>query len=158
VLSVCGACGSGAQRAVGELVPVDAAVVGMAACDGQHLPELRAANENASLDADPEGMEHDAAAVPSGDESSATRESSDHVHVGAHSRRESDATTGTTAPTLPARANDRPSLRAKQSIPPALRRAVLARHACHVAPKRRSSMCIMCSRAPKAGVMRPLIF
>jgi hypothetical protein len=134
VLSVCGACGGGAQRAGGELVSVDAAVVAMATCDAQHIAELRAANENASLDADPEGMAHDAAAVPSGEESSATRESSDHAHVGAQSRRESDAATGTTAPMLPARANAQPSPRAKQNIPPALRRAVLARdrHRCRV--------------------------
>lgn len=134
VLRVCGACGTGAQRASGERVPVDAAVVAMAACDAQHIAGLPAANANASLDAEPEGMEHDAAAVPSADESSATRESSDHAHVGGHSRRESDAATGTTAPTLPARANAQPSPRAKQSIPPALRRAVLARdrHRCRV--------------------------
>jgi hypothetical protein len=41
-LSVCGACSAGAQVAAGELVPVDAAVVDMATCDGQHLGQLLA--------------------------------------------------------------------------------------------------------------------
>jgi HNH endonuclease len=49
-LNVCAACGSGAQLAGGELVPVGAEVVGMAECDGQHIGQLlpRAANGNAS--------------------------------------------------------------------------------------------------------------
>jgi hypothetical protein len=157
-LTVCGACGSGAQTATGELVPVDAAVVEMAECDGQHLGELlpsatglsargrpspraplRAANENASLDAAPTagagGRTHDAPAEPNGDESSAAGQSSDHAHVDAESRRESDAAV---VPDAPPRqrasgADVRPS-RARQSVPPALRRAVLARdrHRCTV--------------------------
>jgi hypothetical protein len=147
-LTICGACGSGAQTAAGELVPVDAAVVHMAECDGQHLGELlpppialRAANENASLDAAPtagaDERTHDAPAEPNGDESSATCHSSDHAHVDAESRRESDATVAPDA-TPPQRAagagaDVRPS-RARQSVPPALRRAVLARdrHRCTV--------------------------
>jgi hypothetical protein len=143
-LSVCGACGCGAQRAGGELVPVDAAVVEMATCDAQQFAELRAANENASLDADAtagaEGAAHDSPAVPIGDESAATRQSSDHAHVGTQSRRVSDATTatpvatGTAPPARTARADTHPCPRAKQSIPPALRRAVLTRdrHRCRV--------------------------
>jgi hypothetical protein len=98
-LSVCGACSAGAQAAAGELVPVDAAVVDMAKCDGQHLGELlpsaaalRAANENARLDAAPtggaDGRTHDAPAEPNGDPSSATRESSDHVQDGMSRQRE----------------------------------------------------------------------
>jgi hypothetical protein len=119
VLSVCGACGSGAQRAGGELVPVDAAVVGMAACDAQHLGELRAANENAS-----------GGAEPSSDESTGSRQSSNHAHVGVRSQPVSDGTTGALQTARAAR----PSPRAKQSIPPALRRAVLVRdrHRCRV--------------------------
>lgn len=148
-LTVCGACRSGAQTAAGELVPVDAAVVDMAECDGQHLgellpsatvlsargrpnprPPLRAANENASLEAAPtagaDGRTHEAPAEPNGDESSATCHSSDHAHVDAESRREPDAAVAPDA-TPPQRAADvRPS-RARQSVPPALRRAVLAR-------------------------------
>jgi RuvA, C-terminal domain/HNH endonuclease len=175
-LSVCGACGSGAQRAGGELAPVEAAVVEMAACDAQHLGEIvppvgeivppaaevvppaaevvppgaelmprgdehRAANENASTGAAPhEGAEsraHDALAEPSSDETAATRQSSDHVHVGAPNPRVGDAATdtaavgtSTTPPLQAARAaadTAHSSPRAKQSIPPALRRAVLTR-------------------------------
>jgi 5-methylcytosine-specific restriction endonuclease McrA len=144
-LSVCGACGAGVQRAAGELLPIDAAVVAMAACDAQHLAEflprsveLRAANENAGLDADATaGAElgaHETPAVPSRDESSATRQTSDHAHVDAQSRRVSDAAASTTPPTQRARADAQPSPRAKQSVPPALRRTVLTRerHRCRV--------------------------
>jgi hypothetical protein len=163
-LSVCGACGGGAQRAGGELVPVEAAVVEMAACDAQHLgevvprsdelvprrdelvpraaelvprsdhvvpraaelapraaelgprvaelgprvaevvpcaAEVRAANENASLEAAPregaEGRSRDALAEPNSDETPATRQSTDHVHVGAPNPRVSDTATDTTS-------------------------------------------------------------
>jgi RuvA, C-terminal domain len=154
-LSVCGACGSGAQRAGGELVPVEAAVVEMAACDAQHLgqivpsvtevvpraPEVRAAevrvgNEDASIDAvaldGAEGRARDDLAEPNSEEPAATRQCSDHVHVGAPNPRVSDTATtsvgtGTTPPTRAARAAARPGPRAKQSIPPALRRSVLTR-------------------------------
>jgi hypothetical protein len=142
-LTVCGACGSGAQAAGGELVPIDAAVADMAKCDGQHLGQLlplaaagAPANENARLDAAPTGgadeRTHDAPAESNGDASSATRQSSDHAHVGSESRRESDATDAT-PPQQPANADVRPS-RARQSVPPALRRAVLTRdrHRCTV--------------------------
>jgi hypothetical protein len=137
-------------------VPVDAAVVDMAECDGQHLGKLlppatvlsargrpnpraplRAANENASLDAaataGADARTHDAPAEPNAG-SSATCQSSDH-DVGTESRRESDATDATdaTPPQQPANAEVRPS-RARQSVPPALRRAVLTRdrHRCTV--------------------------
>jgi 5-methylcytosine-specific restriction endonuclease McrA len=100
----------------------------MAACDAQHLAELlpraaklRAANENASLDADPAAGAHHTPAVTNAHESTATRQSSDHAHVDAQNRQSSDA-------------DARPSRGAKQSIPPALRRAVLTRdrHRCRV--------------------------
>jgi hypothetical protein len=123
-ISVCGVCGNGAQSAEGELVPVDAAVVAMAMCDGQHLGELlhgaaevRAANENASLDAP---------AQPDTHEPDAPRQSSDHAHVGAKHQRV-DGATDATPPKRLARANTPPLRRAKQSVPPALRRAVLTR-------------------------------
>jgi hypothetical protein len=144
-LSVCGACGCGAQRAAGELVPVDAAVVSMATCDSQHVAGLRAANENARMDAEAtageEGGAHDPPAVPSGDEGPVTGQSSGHAHVGGQSRPMTDATTATASlatgsppPTRTARADAQPNPRAKQSIAPALRRAVLTRdrHRCRV--------------------------
>jgi hypothetical protein len=127
-LCVCAVCGGGAQRAGGELVPVEAAVVAMAACDAQHLGEglpggadvvpgktaLRAANENASLDA--------GRTVDVGES-----ERSDHAHVGAQ------RATGTIL-SKHAADRDHPSPRAKQSIPPALRRQVLTRdrHRCRI--------------------------
>jgi hypothetical protein len=145
-LSVCRVCGDGVQSAGGELVPVDAAIVDMAACDAQHLGELLprtaalgAGNENASLDSVPtdgaEGRPFDGSSEPNGDELATTRQSSNHAHVGVRSRREKDAAVAHLEPTAPgatppkpaAGADTHPIARAKQSIPPALRRAVLTR-------------------------------
>ena len=148
-LHVCGACGAGAQSAAGELVPVDAAVVDMAQCDAQHLGELlpsavrpsairpqapaRPCESSAHAHVDAEsGLPRDAAQAPERTNShdvqaeagssqrgdagtrSATHERSDRVHGGA--------------------APGAGVSRAKQTIPPALRRAVLARdrHRCSV--------------------------
>jgi hypothetical protein len=120
-------------------VPVDAAIVDMAACDAQHLGELLphtappwTANGNANPDA-AEGRSFDSAAEPYGNEIASTRQSSNHAHVGTGSRREKNTCTApscSTAPdAMPAKraAASHPSPRAKQSIPPALRRAVLTR-------------------------------
>lgn len=148
-LSVCSACRCGAQRADGKLVAVDSAIVEMAECDAQHLAELlphtaelRAANENASAPADttagPEGGAHAGATVPSADGSDRVRHCPDHAHTGAPLRPGSDAVTdtpsldaSTPAETGTTRADAHPSARAKQSIPPALRRAVLTRDRRH---------------------------
>jgi hypothetical protein len=127
-INVCGVCGIGAQTAAGELVPVEAAVVAMAACDSQHLGELlprsgshRAANENAGADANLpasiEGRSPVRPIEPTGGENSAIVRRSNHVHVGAQSQREGNATNKTASPIA----------RAHQSIPPAMRRAVLTR-------------------------------
>jgi HNH endonuclease len=144
-LAVCSTCGAGAQLAGGELVPIDAAVVTMAACDAQHLGEVlpqtavpQAANENAdrrSRDGASESTRSERTA-----ERTAAHRCSDHVHVGAQGQPESDAATSSTAAVpsaapasaaapnpAAARADARPTPRARQSIPPALRRAVLAR-------------------------------
>jgi hypothetical protein len=95
------------------------------------------AHEHANLDSVPtdvaEGHSLDGATEPNGAQITTTRQSSNHV--GAISRREKDASTdpsGSTAPgAIPqkraAGADGHPSPRAKQSIPPALRRAVLTR-------------------------------
>src|SRR5690606_34907286 len=118
----------------------DATIVDMAACDAQHLgpslpllpgvAALPAANENANLDAGPSsgdpGRAQDGAGELNGDESSASRQSSDHAHVGVQSRRENEAASVARDATPPDRAagvDAQP--RAKQSVPPALRRAVL---------------------------------
>jgi hypothetical protein len=135
-LSLCGVCGNGAQSAGGELVPVEAAVVEMAACDAQHLGELvphagglRAANENAGHGAAPVAAEVSSRNGPAEqhDEDRATRQSSDQAHVGLQRRQVDDAATDATAPKPAARADNHPLPRAKQSVPPALRRAVLTR-------------------------------
>jgi hypothetical protein len=59
-------------------------VVEMASCDAQNLAQLRAANENASLDTDTmaraEGGAHHAPAVPSAGKEPANGHSSHHVH------------------------------------------------------------------------------
>jgi hypothetical protein len=106
-LHVCAVCGGGAQLAAGERVPVDAAVVDMAACDAQHLGELlplvaapRAANENAIPNADDQGRA--GADDASCGERTTTHQSSSRAHVD--------------APDIS------PRPRAQQNIPPALRR------------------------------------
>jgi hypothetical protein len=116
-LSVCAACGRGSQLAGTEAVPVGADLVAMAACDAQHIGHLlpRAANEN--------GTAQTVATAPT-----------DPAHVGATERpgeicaegsvvaKSEDNASGASAPVgVVTRA------RAKQSIPPAVRRAVLAR-------------------------------
>ncbi len=120
-LTVCAACGSGQQRAGGELVAVGAEVVSTAQCDAQHIGELLtiAANENASNDNAPAGAEAEAEA-----------EGRD-AHVGVQGSRGSDIASDEHSPRAK-RSVAKP--RAKQSIPPALRRAVLARdqHRCRV--------------------------
>jgi hypothetical protein len=89
-LHVCPECGRGAQQGSGELLPVDAEVVAMAHCDGQHVGLLgaRAVNESAHADA----------------------------HVGA-----------STVATAHADVRADAESRAKQTIPPRVRRTVLHR-------------------------------
>jgi len=129
-LDVCSACGRGAQLAGGERVPVDAAIVSMAACDAQHLGEVLPivagppANESASRES--------AGDSPS-DTSATARRCSDHARVGAEHIPFGSAASlpANDAPAMSAaaptrRADARPR-RARQNIPPALRRAVLAR-------------------------------
>ncbi len=131
-LTVCEACSSGAQLAGGELVPVGDAVVAMAECDAQLLGQLlpRAANQNAS-GADAPG----AAAENTGCPDDCLGERRD-AHVGATGARNRDVDLDSTVE-APPRSVDfgvAPSRRAKQNIPPAVRRAVLARdhHRCRV--------------------------
>ena len=141
-LTVCSTCGHGAQLAGGELVPIDAAVVAMAACDAQHLGEVlphsapRAANENAgcrSRDGASESIRAGNTAENAPENTAASR-CSDHAHVGAERSAQSDAApvaavaAPNAAPAKPGRSPRGASTpRARQSIPPALRRAVLAR-------------------------------
>ena len=146
--------------ASGELVAVEPAVVEMAECDAQHLGQLeplvvptaseRAANENAALPG--QGARQPAGANDNDvDESTAGRCSS-HVHVGAGAASDThddvSSTTAAAAPVAtaaavtsspsasvaPAPPTPRMLPRARQTIPPALRRAVLERdrHRCQV--------------------------
>jgi hypothetical protein len=103
-LSVCPECGTGRQQASGELVPVGAEVVAMADCDGQHLGPLPASATN-------EG--------PVANEG---------AHVGAKRPRERSEYQGD----CPARGKGagtppKKDARAKQTVTPATRRAVLRR-------------------------------
>jgi hypothetical protein len=116
-LTLCSACGRGDQLGGGELVRVGDELVAMAECDGQHIGPLlpRAEIETGASDS---------AAAPAND-----------VHVGSpaavgKSLGDAAAEAGAPGATAPAP----PIARARQSIPPAVRRAVLARdqHRCRV--------------------------
>ncbi len=104
-LSVCAQCGSAEQQAGGGLVAVGTGVIEQARCDGQHLGYIAppAANENAAMEG------HDAHVG-----------AEDHSHAG-------DAHMGAQSHSHDRQALPRPATRAKQTIPPALRRAVLRR-------------------------------
>jgi HNH endonuclease len=144
-LTVCAACGSAGQQAGGELVPVGAEIVAMAECDAQHLGQVlpRAANENASASAPLNAPRSEAdqptdvgARVGAKDVATSAPANSD-AHLGA-----TDEPTGAVdsvrADAIP-RTHDaghggQPRPRAKQTVTPALRRAVLTRdeHRCRV--------------------------
>jgi len=147
-VTVCAECGRGHQPSGGELVAVGSDIVQMAHCDGQHLGCVtpRAANDSAfEQRRDPDTGAHVGAEVHAGNDPT-------RVHVGARVRahvedRQANAPWGRTSPSLhpsPRRTLARrrmgasasmenastvaPALaRAKQTIPPVLRRAVLAR-------------------------------
>jgi hypothetical protein len=117
-LAVCGACGRGDQLGGGEVVPVGDEVVAMAECDGQHIGQLLPRPEIET------GASDVAAAPPAND-----------VHVGAPAlASESSGDAAADASATRAAAPASPIPRAKQSIPPAVRRAVLARdrHRCRI--------------------------
>jgi hypothetical protein len=142
-LTVCAACGSGEQHAAGELVPVGAEVVAMAECDAQHMGRLlpRAANENARAPSDaptePDRAGDVDAHVDAGTSVDAAARADAHTHTGVTDASESAAVSAPPDPAPPARdAGHRrhPSARAKQTVPPALRWAILTRdqHRCRV--------------------------
>lgn len=109
-VTVCAECGRGTQEAGGELVTVDPEVVAMASCDGQDLGRVDAQPANDAVRA-----ESDAAA----------REETDAERIRAH------VGAGACPENHP---GARVSVRAKQCVPPAVRRAVLRRdhHCCRV--------------------------
>jgi 5-methylcytosine-specific restriction endonuclease McrA len=136
-LSVCPECGKGSQQASGELVTVSAEVVAMANCDGQHLGlvdapanELAAANQGAHV-----GASITAKTSRRADRCNQGRTRPPSAHTGA-------LASPSGASSLPSpkadASNRRPNThvlrRAKQTIAPATRRAVLRRdhHRCTV--------------------------
>jgi len=80
-LDVCSACGRGVQLAGGERVPVDAAIVAMAACDAQHLGELLPIVAALSADEADRGS-REGAGTSTGDTSATARQCPDHAHMG----------------------------------------------------------------------------
>jgi hypothetical protein len=117
-LTVCSACGRGEQLGGGELLAVGEAVVAMAECDGQHIGRLLPRPETET------GASHPVAVAPAND-----------VHVGAAAPAgESPAGAAAEASATRAASPAPPIARAKQRMPPAVRRAVLARdrHRCRV--------------------------
>lgn len=144
-LTVCAVCGSASQTSAGELVPVGAEIVAMAECDAQHLGQLlpRAANENASASSKAQlSMRPSESEAPSGvhprmSASLATASPADfgaHMGAAAGPASDRDSTLGQQIRRNRDAPHGQPRPRAKQSIPPALRRAILARdqHRCRV--------------------------
>ena len=149
VLNVCPACGNGRQQAAGELVPVDPDVVNMAQCDAQHVSleagpiagpsetpandrELNAERGEVAATSEPatdRGAHVGTSTRPSVgslDEQSAQRSSGSSAAGRAVTNRALQTNVAADATgVLP---------RAKQTIPPALHRAVLlrAQHRCQV--------------------------
>lgn len=111
-LTVCAACGQGEQLGAGERLPVGGEVVAMAECDAQHVGQLlslsSAANENATSPA-------------------ATDRRSLRAHVGTCEPQTHASPSTTHDPPRTSNSGHGPSRRANQTIPPAVRRAVLAR-------------------------------
>jgi hypothetical protein len=148
-LTVCDGCGRGEQLGGGEPVPIGAEVVAMAHCDAQHIGHLlpRAANENGASEPAATGQADDAsepaATAPANDASNPRAWAPvNDAHVDAPDRpgdgpgeapaQSAAAAAPTAGATPPARVV--PITRARQTIPPAVRRAVLARdrHRCRV--------------------------
>jgi hypothetical protein len=137
-LSVCSACGQGQQHASGALISLQPEIIAMAMCDAQHIGNVNdavgPANDSLnSLDADADSNAN--ADVLDEFQSTAGTDESGRASIsaGAHSR----------IPAVVQHFGARPGAhavrahtgtRAKQTIPPALRRAILARdqHRCSV--------------------------
>jgi len=79
-LDVCGSCGRGVQLAGGERVPVDAAVVAMAACDAQHLGEILPTVAASPADEDADRASREGASESTGNTRATAHQCSDHVH------------------------------------------------------------------------------
>jgi 5-methylcytosine-specific restriction endonuclease McrA len=119
VLNVCPECGNGRQQAAGGLVPVDPDVIRMAHCDAQHIGSMPDPSPTPANDLEPDESrdEHEGTPDPA-------RAIQDDAHVSA----------GRSSQTSRPEAGVHAHPRATQTIPPALRRAVLLRdqHRCQV--------------------------
>ncbi|MEO8185135.1 MAG: HNH endonuclease signature motif containing protein [Deltaproteobacteria bacterium] len=121
VLSVCPECGSGRQHATGGLVPVGPELIRMAHCDAQHVGPLTEQHPLPANDLQPPPGQRqetedapgpgESESVSTGSTPSASTIDNPATHVGAGP--------------LPRNTPARP--RATQTIPPALRRAVVLR-------------------------------
>ncbi|HEU4580253.1 MAG TPA: HNH endonuclease signature motif containing protein [Polyangiaceae bacterium] len=130
-ISVCPECGGGHQPANGQLVPIAPEIAAMAECDAQRLPTLaenaapeRRRSANSDVCRDEQDPGHDAPAHVDKEESG-TEASVAAEHRSEHESRSPAAAHvgnagGGLAPTGKRK-------RARQDIPPALRRAVLRR-------------------------------
>jgi len=112
VLNVCPECGSGQQHANGGLVPVDPDVIRMACCDAQHIGPIAERSSVPANDLKPDDRRDEHEDAP------------DHAGPGQH-----DAHVGVSksSQTSCTQAGAPVPRRAQQTIPPALRRAVLLR-------------------------------
>jgi 5-methylcytosine-specific restriction endonuclease McrA len=127
VLSVCPECGSGQQHANGGLVPVGPEVTRMACCDAQHVGPIADGSSAPANDLEPDDSRDDHAGTP--DPAAAVQD----AHVGTSTQRSSRPIENVSETSRP-QTGARVPPRAKQTIPPALRRAVLLRdqHRCQV--------------------------
>ncbi|MEO8182002.1 MAG: hypothetical protein ABI895_24475 [Deltaproteobacteria bacterium] len=146
VLSVCPECENGRQQATGGLVPVGPDVIRMARCDAQHIGPMADRSSVPANDLQPDNRRDERGGI-----SDDTGPNPDDAHVGANHRRSSSSTGSVTNPvdafaaaseegaragqdaadrsaeTNGSQAAAHVLPRAKQTIPPALRRAVLLR-------------------------------
>ncbi|MEO8180856.1 MAG: hypothetical protein ABI895_18645 [Deltaproteobacteria bacterium] len=119
VLNVCPDCGNGRQQAKGGLVPVGPDVIRMAQCDAQHISLSADPSPAPANDLEPDDRQDEHQDPPDG------AEPSPHdAHVSASK----------SSQTRRPEAGGHGHPRARQTIPPALRRAVLLRdqHRCQV--------------------------
>jgi hypothetical protein len=134
-VTVCAECGRGQQFANGELVPIDPEIVAMAQCDCQHLGYVapRAVKDSVPLRRPAPGIDANVGADLGADSGRARvpisqsvraheKDRRAHAHVGAP---HADAHVRALVSDVPG--GDDPLVRAKQTVAPALRRAVLLR-------------------------------
>jgi hypothetical protein len=119
VLSVCPECGNGQQQVNGGLVPVGPDVIRMAHCDAQHISLSADPSPAPANDLQPHESQDEQEVLP--DPARANQDDA-HVSVSRSSQTSRPEAGGHGHP------------RAQQTIPPALRRAVLLRdqHRCQV--------------------------